>query len=232
MNDLFLTLFFISLLGLVVGLVRPPLVLHFLKGDKTRKKVALVFGGGAFLFLILVGVTAPPTEQPEETTPVPQEEITQPLQKEVEKQEPEKEIVEIGIGVSRKSIIDILEKPDIGFSFSEGTPVNGQENYVGQKGGNVVQLLGKANNLSEASIIALLGVDVGENMLSLVRVVSFANIIDSNSVDWVTNEFQKITADMTKSYSNTKVFDKKLFKVSFTPSPFFNSFSLIVTPAK
>lgn len=153
-------------------------------------------------------------------------------QKEVEKEEPKKEIIESGIGVSRKSIMDILEKPALGFSFSEGEPANGKENYVAQEGANVIQLLGKADNLSEASIIALLGSDAGENLLSLTMIVGFANIIDNNSTDWITNEFQKIIANPTKSYSNTKVFDKNLFEISFSPSPAFNLFSLIITPAK
>lgn len=239
MDDLFLALFFISLLSLVVGLVKPSLVLRFLRGDKTRKKVALVFGGGVLLFFILFGVTASPTEQPEEeikqpeeTTLLPQEEITQPSQEEIEKQEPEKEIVEIGIGVSRKSIIDVFEKPAVGFSFSEGIPIRGQENYVGRKGTAIVQLLGPASDLSEASIMVLMSTDVEENILSLANMIGFANIINTNSVDWVTNEFPKIAADINKPYSNTKVFNKQLFKISLTPDDWLTFLNLTVTPAK
>ncbi len=161
MNDLFLTLFFISLLGLVVGLVRPPLVLHFLKGDKTRKKVALVFGGGAFLFLILVGVTAPPTEQPEETTPVPQEEITQPLQKEVEKQEPEKEIIEKP-AVSDQKATAVIKTTLGAFGISDITTMiaDGRE-----KGGvKVLILTYRSNALTETELAEEMGRIVGAYM--------------------------------------------------------------------
>lgn len=145
--------------------------------------------------------------------------------------EPKKEIIESGIGVSRKSIIDIYEKPALGFSFKEGAPTNGKDNYIATKEGHIIQLLGRSDNLSEASVIVFLNSDTEQNLLSFTRVVGFANIIDSNSVDWVTDEFLKATANPTKSYSNTKVFDEKLFKASFTPPSLF-IFSLTVSSAK
>ncbi len=146
----------------------------------------------------------------------------------------EEEIVEDGIGVSRESVVSALEKSSFGFSFSGGERmIDGRENYVGNNEGksgyNLVQLLGRADNLSEASITAFLGDDIGENLLSTSTVAAFAGIIDNNSVDWTTNEFEKIAINLTKPYSSTKVFEKKLFEISFKPSPYFNAISLIVT---
>ena len=136
-----------------------------------------------------------------------------------------------GIGVSRSEIIDVLEKPDIGFSFSKGIPIDGQDNYVADQGGNVVQLIGPEENLNSASIIAILGGDIGQNLLSLVMVVGIANIVDESSTDWVTQQFEKTAESPTKPYSNTKTFGQKEYKISFEPSELIgNWFTLTITP--
>jgi len=58
MEFLFFIIFFISVICLIVGLIKPHLVLGFLRGDKTRKKVILVFGTLSIMFFILCGLTA------------------------------------------------------------------------------------------------------------------------------------------------------------------------------
>ena len=55
MATLFLTLFFLSLVGLVIGLARPSLVRL-----ASRKIVAYVFGGALVAFFIAFGITVPP----------------------------------------------------------------------------------------------------------------------------------------------------------------------------
>jgi len=61
MENLFFILLLISFICLVVGLIKPRLVLRFLRGDKTRKNVILIFGITTVLFFMLFGlVTAPP----------------------------------------------------------------------------------------------------------------------------------------------------------------------------
>ena len=58
MENLFIVLFFLSLLGLIVGLVRPKLVIRW--GNKrTRGRVILTYGLTTVVFIILYGVTAP-----------------------------------------------------------------------------------------------------------------------------------------------------------------------------
>jgi hypothetical protein len=56
MNNLFLALFLLSLVGLIVGLAKPSIV-----RVKSRKQVSYIFGGALVLFFILFGVTTPPT---------------------------------------------------------------------------------------------------------------------------------------------------------------------------
>lgn len=54
MNTLFVLLFLVSLIGLVVGLIKPSLT----KIASTRKKVLLIFGGLTLLSFMLIGSTS------------------------------------------------------------------------------------------------------------------------------------------------------------------------------
>lgn len=73
MENLFFILLLISFTCLIVGLIKPRLVLRFLRGNKTRKEVLLVFGTLSVLFFVFCGlVTTPPgwlEKQSEEESP-------------------------------------------------------------------------------------------------------------------------------------------------------------------
>lgn len=62
MSNIFLLLFFLSIIGLVAGLIRPQLISKVLKRSLPRKKTGLIFGTLAILFFILTGIMAPPTK--------------------------------------------------------------------------------------------------------------------------------------------------------------------------
>lgn len=77
MQNFFEILFFLSLLGLIIGLISPKLVIRW-GSKRTRGRVFLIYGLAMVVFLILVGVTAPPTEQEKErpvVAPTPTNEI-------------------------------------------------------------------------------------------------------------------------------------------------------------
>ena len=61
MDDIFLLLFLLSVFFLVVGLILPTTFSRFFKGQATRKKIGLTFGGAMIVFFLLFGVT---TETP------------------------------------------------------------------------------------------------------------------------------------------------------------------------
>jgi hypothetical protein len=69
MNNLFLFLFLLSIVGLVVGLVKPSYTKL-----KSRKEVSFLFGGAIIVFFILVGVTGQSTSinTPPSNVPAPQ----------------------------------------------------------------------------------------------------------------------------------------------------------------
>jgi len=66
MYILFFILSFFSLILLIVGLIKPSII----PKNTSRKKSSLIFGLGIIIFLILTGITAPPSSpKPEENLP-------------------------------------------------------------------------------------------------------------------------------------------------------------------
>ncbi|SRR6056297_2585383 len=63
MEDLFLVLFLISLVGLIVGLIKPSIFNPITKKETTKKQVGVIFGGALILFFVLFGVVAEPSEK-------------------------------------------------------------------------------------------------------------------------------------------------------------------------
>ena len=82
MDNLFLLLFFISIISLVVGLVKPSIFSKFLKGRATRKGVAKIFGIGAVVFFILFAITTGKNTSPvENKSKVPVQQTKQEINK-------------------------------------------------------------------------------------------------------------------------------------------------------
>ena len=67
MDNLFLLLFFISIISLVVGLIKPSIFSKFLGDRATRKGVAKIFGIAAVVFFVLFGITTKPATQTSQT---------------------------------------------------------------------------------------------------------------------------------------------------------------------
>ena len=63
MEDLFIALFFISLVGLIVGLKKPSIFNRITKKEITKKQVGIIFGGALILFFVLFGVVSEPAQE-------------------------------------------------------------------------------------------------------------------------------------------------------------------------
>ena len=57
MDNLFLLIFFASIIALVVGLVKPTVFSRFIKGEMTRKKIGKIFGIATIASFVLFAVT-------------------------------------------------------------------------------------------------------------------------------------------------------------------------------
>lgn len=70
METFFGVLFFVSFLGLIIGLISPKLVIRWGR-KRTRGQVLLIYGLATFVLLILYSVTVPPTIEKQEKVDVP-----------------------------------------------------------------------------------------------------------------------------------------------------------------
>ncbi len=61
MPTLVLLLFFVSIVCLILGLVKPTIFSNFIKGEVTRKKIASIFCVATYAFFVLVNITNPHT---------------------------------------------------------------------------------------------------------------------------------------------------------------------------
>src|SRR5690625_6522542 len=89
MDSLFLILFFISFLALLIGLIKPNIVLKWLpEAKRSKKSVAMYFGIAAVVFFILFGATASPTNDSVDADN--NDQIEQAKEEELKKEQEEK----------------------------------------------------------------------------------------------------------------------------------------------
>jgi len=67
MANLFLVLFFISLICLIIGLIDPSIFTYLIKKEVAKKKIGLIFGTALLVFFVLTGVTYEPKKIKPET---------------------------------------------------------------------------------------------------------------------------------------------------------------------
>lgn len=114
MTNLFLVLFFISLICLIAGLISPSIFTRFIKREITRKKIGLIFGIALLVFFVLIGETHEPKEkveqpiQPEETKEITPEITQPPVQEEI----PESQEVGLSEEKRKEIFLDIVKAED------------------------------------------------------------------------------------------------------------------------
>lgn len=67
MDNLFLLLFFASIVALVIGLVKPTAFSRFIKGEISRKKIGIIFGVATIASFILFAITTDSSKNNEVT---------------------------------------------------------------------------------------------------------------------------------------------------------------------
>lgn len=138
------------------------------------------------------------------------------------------EQVETGLWLTRKYIMDALKKPSIWFSFEEWIAVKNQENYTWSSRWTVVQLLWPKEDLQEISMIGFLSNEPSENLITLSNIIGLWNLVDKESVDWITWEFEKITKNLSKKHTNTKKIWNRNFQITYDQNDYFNSVTLTI----
>lgn len=70
MENLFLLLFFISIISLIIGLIKPNIFARFINGEISRKKIGVIFSIATVASFILFGIATDSTKN--DTTAIPQ----------------------------------------------------------------------------------------------------------------------------------------------------------------
>src|SRR5690606_41644973 len=93
MENVFLLLFLLSVIALVVGMVKPELVLKWLpESGRNRKKVVMYFVPALLISFVMFGVTADPVE--EDLAAVEEVEAEAPPEEETAEEDAEREAEE------------------------------------------------------------------------------------------------------------------------------------------
>lgn len=77
MDNIYATLVLVTFVFLIVGIFSPRKSLFWDKKAPTRKKSALIYGGGLFLFLVLLGSTVDPNKATASTSESPTEVVAE-----------------------------------------------------------------------------------------------------------------------------------------------------------
>jgi len=107
MENLFIILLLVSFICLIIGLIKPRLVLGFLKGNKTRKEVVLIFGELSVLFFVLFSLVITPSALPQKQSG---EDTFSAVEKETEKENSEEENLP---GETSQETKEIQPKPKV-----------------------------------------------------------------------------------------------------------------------
>ncbi len=129
MGTLFALLFFITSLVLIIGLIKPSLLIRLTKKEFTRKQVLLFFGGAMSLFFILTITTADPAEIIEDEGDV----VERETKNEIEEDNTRSEIT------NQEIVEDIKEDEDKTEKTKEETGLSvGESGFLYLEGVNVV----------------------------------------------------------------------------------------------
>ncbi|MGH2612409.1 MAG: hypothetical protein ACRDFB_05105 [Rhabdochlamydiaceae bacterium] len=144
-----------------------------------------------------------------------------------------------GLGITRAYLMSKFQQAaqagGLGtIDFSQGTPVNGQDNYTAQAGQNIIQLIGSADDLSEVSSTALIGdtSTTGDNMKALVFVFGLGNLVDSNSGNWITTTMKAESTSGQDTDNQSTVINGRKYELDMGTIGTVQSYTLTIDPAQ
>ncbi len=107
-----------------------------------------------------------------------------------------------GMGIARADIQSKFQL--LGFSFEQGAPVNGQENWIGESKDNaLVQLIGPRENLTQAAVTVFVsGADEQARQRALVYLLGMLVAVDPNwddGAEWLGAALKDVSDDKNVS---------------------------------
>lgn len=185
MDNLFLLLFFASIIALAVGLVRPATFSRFAKGEITRKKIGTIFGIVAVASFLLFGISTDYSKNNEELIP------QQPVVVENSNQESTQNAVNAEDGI--KSIPPETVQP----TKTTSTQTNSQYTYYSVSSvvdGDTI----KVSIDGTITTLRLIGMDTPETVDPRKEVQCFGKEASNKAKELLTGEKVRIEEDSSQ----------------------------------
>lgn len=203
--DIFIVLTLLSLLGLVVGFIKPSLF------RQTRKRIGLMFGGAIVIFFILFGITAPPSSPDATTGPISENQKTEAQVEQTQSEPPavvktsSYQIIETSKERADKaSVLYVLIDPvDVSNSSFEEKVKDVVRQVVAKQGGKV-----SVNLFDDRDALKLAYRQYGTQTLGRARNAEETALLERHYIASFDGQLQ------TGLYSNTLTF----FPMAFTSS--------------
>lgn len=209
-STLMALVFLASLIALILGLIRPNLVIRW-GTVRTRGMAAKVFGAIAVASLVLGVATAPPsdvTRQQEMAATAQQAEEGKPTEPKPAEGTPHKvaeqtEVVNTtadegmpktkeepthqksgGLGISRDAVAKVFTQPEIGFALEESTPVDGKPRIMGLSPDQlaILELIGEPEALDHVNLMVTVPADRPD--LAMLNLVYLLGVVKTVLPDW------------------------------------------------
>ncbi len=153
------------------------------------------------------------TQQPQQNQQQAQPQQPQPQKQEQSKPPSQQQEKPKGIGVSRAAIQSVYEKPELGFKFEKGEPVDGQPQVIGRapNGLAFVQLIGPEEDLTQATIMVGIPNDnpqaLVENSAYMLGLLKLAAPDWKEGADWLSSNLVKAVeeGEVATTHGNLRI---------------------------
>lgn len=184
MKALFGLLSSVAILAMIVGLIRPSIILPQSANPTRLRALAVTFG--AFCAVVGLGVVVTENDVAN-SAPLAQADLpvtTEPVP--VPMEVTPATAYTAGLGLTRSEVLGFFN--DIGFAFQEGKPIDGMDNWNGRASVTNVQVLGPIDDIREISLMAIFSQDDKHNLTNLLQMAAFLNFVApewDGAMDWL-----------------------------------------------
>lgn len=106
------------------------------------------------------------------------------------------------LGITRDTLIAQMKQSDPTIVFQLDTPIENQQTYTAYSGADVIHVIGVADHLTKITSTEDFGDNPSDILDTVLRVVGFARVLDSDMDSWVTSVIQDINNQVPNDNGN------------------------------